>query len=761
MIFGVFIKEKILNNSVIPLSEKIKLICFIAGTTSSATSFSETTNVAEELIEEVVLVVSPRIVARDRVESVEPILSYDIEFFQRFEPSNLNDMLKRVPGLNIDTLFSSTRNFSDTEANDFGFRGLFGEGAGQILINGRRIPGINIENSISFSGIPAELVKKIEIHRISTARMDSQGVGLTVNVVLKDGSDIPSTKNAIVRANVRKIGDENAGAISGSFKKSTSGGTDLSLSYSFDNGKRNSIRTIEDTLFMLDGDGNVSSSDFTLNRQQDDTIVDKTQIGLNFTLDKEYDNEATFSAHAYYFDNEREDRSETIFTESNSPDIQTRREGNDEDQTNIGTALSASFPLFGEPENRLTFDLSYDESSFDFVLASSFLNTTELDLDQAQDLERSEVKFESRFDFRSNTYYDLTLGLHSELNQLDITSNFSEDDRDIEQSRLDFFGIYTIHPNENFSIDFGYRYETTTNESLMSKESTQTDNPSTHIRWKVADNHDLRLSAARNTSRPVTFDARLLQTGFTEFSITDTEQEKYTSVELDYEYHFAQRKGITGLSLFHKKADNASENVVITGEDEVRNYITNNQANFLPALDAAVQGGSPIDSLDLTIPGNGEVSVDGAELDFSIPMSIIGLPELSFSSNISYFERQFDDNDPVDSVSANFTLDHKIGSFSYGISTNIKSDETIRRRFLNSNISGEVLVFDRDPSVDVFIEKRFENSFVVRLVAENISDASDGFSSTINLVDQSNPRFVSSDRTESDPNVQLILRGTF
>ena len=47
------------------------------------------------------LVYSPEreIVYRDRTADTAPVLSYDLEYFQQFEPLTVGDMLKRVPGV--------------------------------------------------------------------------------------------------------------------------------------------------------------------------------------------------------------------------------------------------------------------------------------------------------------------------------------------------------------------------------------------------------------------------------------------------------------------------------------------------------------------------------------------------------------------------------------------------------------------------------------------------------------------------------------
>ena len=45
------------------------------------------------------LVVTGEIKFRDRVEGPAPVLSYDTEYFQRFEPLTAGDAMKRVPSV--------------------------------------------------------------------------------------------------------------------------------------------------------------------------------------------------------------------------------------------------------------------------------------------------------------------------------------------------------------------------------------------------------------------------------------------------------------------------------------------------------------------------------------------------------------------------------------------------------------------------------------------------------------------------------------
>jgi outer membrane receptor for ferrienterochelin and colicins len=78
------------------------------------------------------IIVNGAIAFRNRTADVNPVLSYDLEYFQRFEPVSVGEMLKRVPGV---TFTSDVLEYDGPQ-----FRGL-PAGYTQVLINGRRAPG--------------------------------------------------------------------------------------------------------------------------------------------------------------------------------------------------------------------------------------------------------------------------------------------------------------------------------------------------------------------------------------------------------------------------------------------------------------------------------------------------------------------------------------------------------------------------------------------------------------------------------------------
>ncbi len=126
-------------------------------------------------------VLAKRVNARNRVDEAAPVLSYDEEYFQRFEPLSVGDMMKRVPGVSFQSDIG--------EYAEPSLRGIGSEYT-QILINGRRVTGGTNDNTVVVDRIPAEIVERVEIVRSPSADIDSQGVGGTLNIILKEGAEL-------------------------------------------------------------------------------------------------------------------------------------------------------------------------------------------------------------------------------------------------------------------------------------------------------------------------------------------------------------------------------------------------------------------------------------------------------------------------------------------------------------------------------------------------------------------------------------------
>src|SRR5262245_46699508 len=127
------------------------------------------------------LIVYGTVVTRNRTDTIAPTLSYDLEYFQRFEPISAGDALKRVPGVS----FSSDM----LEYDQVQLRGLPSIYA-QVQVNGQNMTGAGNDRVFFVDRIPAELIDGIEIIRSPSADMSSEGIGGTVNAKLKRAGQI-------------------------------------------------------------------------------------------------------------------------------------------------------------------------------------------------------------------------------------------------------------------------------------------------------------------------------------------------------------------------------------------------------------------------------------------------------------------------------------------------------------------------------------------------------------------------------------------
>lgn len=112
------------------------------------------------------------LVAAQESNNENSTIVYEANFFDQYTPVSANDMITRIPGVNL--------------SNNSGGRGL-GSG-GDLLINGKRIAGKDNSANDQLSRIAANQVARIEIIRGSSAELDVRGASQVVNIVLKEAS---------------------------------------------------------------------------------------------------------------------------------------------------------------------------------------------------------------------------------------------------------------------------------------------------------------------------------------------------------------------------------------------------------------------------------------------------------------------------------------------------------------------------------------------------------------------------------------------
>ncbi|OUS23480.1 TonB-dependent receptor [Thalassotalea sp. 42_200_T64] len=124
--------------------------------------------------------------------------SISAEDIGKFPDTNLAESLQRITGVSIDR--------SGGEGQLITVRG-FGPQFNTVLVNGRQMASENQSRAFSFDTIASELVRSLDVHKTSTATMQSGGIGSTVNVKTARPFSINGFKLA---GSVKGIYDENS-----------------------------------------------------------------------------------------------------------------------------------------------------------------------------------------------------------------------------------------------------------------------------------------------------------------------------------------------------------------------------------------------------------------------------------------------------------------------------------------------------------------------------------------------------------------------
>lgn len=102
------------------------------------------------------------------------------EEVERFGDATVGDVLRRLPGMGFTGPAGVVK--------DIRMRGME-KGYTQFLINGEPIPTATKDRQIQVDRLPADMIERIEIIRSPSAAMDSDSIGGTINIVLKQTAD--------------------------------------------------------------------------------------------------------------------------------------------------------------------------------------------------------------------------------------------------------------------------------------------------------------------------------------------------------------------------------------------------------------------------------------------------------------------------------------------------------------------------------------------------------------------------------------------
>ncbi len=682
---------------------------------------------------------------RGRSDEAEPVLSYDSEFFQRFEPLTAGDALKRVPSVTF---------LSDViESDGARLRGL-PPGYTQILINGEKVPGSNADRSFFLDRIPAELIDRVEIVRSSSARRTGDAIAGTLNIKLRDGYELDG---GYLRAGGLYYDDkELEPSVGGVFGGALGPGRFLiggNFQGRHNPKKKYSLRYSDSP----ENNPDFATDDFENREDQRDTR-DGKDYSFNATYDIKGDT-TDFSVNGFYVHTDRTEDERSF--EYNHP-------------TNVNGPIRATPPGNLTVDNANVAKINQDNYSVNGKLAHRWsAGETSLKIGYAYfDEDRFETEYEVEFDralprftgdqtrtaitdkeFSVRLEHEVDLGETAKLvfgglwQDKDRDSSITEAPRDrfnltaanrqgydqftrnptefvrtfgafvpalggintIQEKRLDGF-VLVEGDMPGVKWEAGVRYETTdltiddfTVPAALQRTTNNYEKllPSASIKVDVGARGRFTASTARTSRRPefnylspVTLTEELGDNSLVGNPLLDPETS--WGFDLGYEQRVG-RSGIVGVNLFYRKVNDLIE-----------------LANI-----GAIPGSS---TTFLYQPQNiGDGKVWGVEFDLSSDLGFIGLPDTGVFGNVSWLDSKIDDEFGERRFNGQSKYVYNFGVIQDIPSVGAAFGATYRKQGgAFGRTVGEEVFTSYGADLEVFIEKRFGKSFTIRAVGSNL-----------------------------------------
>jgi outer membrane receptor protein involved in Fe transport len=729
------------------------------------------------------IVVMPDIAYRNRTEDTAPVLRYDLEYFQRFEPNTVGDMLKRVPGVA----------FVGSDIMEFDGAMMRGMAAGytQVLINGKKVPGAGDDRSFWVDRIPAEMVDHVEILRSNSANRSGDAIAGTINIVLRDAHVFDGS---YLRLGLNRWYD---GEVNPTFGAVTSGdflggrilaGVNLQDRYRAKTKRsdRYADPSMDELLSFEDQDEVKDGRDTSANLSYTADVGDSGRLGFDAFFVKT-DRDVTEVSHEVEYD-------DGDVIESNVPGL------NPVNQKNWGVGADYRFDMAGGTTRlelghaRFEDDSEEREEKHEYVNGAWDASEAEAQAVDASDTESSVTVAH----VRPLGAAELEVGVDYRRKKRDIAyTNYAwegeaEGDRVvyaldgtiaslIEETRVDPY-LMVSGKDGAFAWEAGLRYETTESDIRYGEDgevegqagtSVEELLPSLHLKWDLGDTSRLSLSLARSVKRP-NFNELVPAVLDGEYGDNDyignpqLVQETANGIDLGIERRLGKH-GVVGVNLFYRDVDNLIE-LVNTGQwsEDAQDTYADDLEEFLAENPGATEADFVFEpeSWLFTSDNVGDGKVYGIEFDLSTPLTAFGMPNTGVFVNYSWLnskvtdfigERRF--NDQARSVyNVGFIHDLPTLAASFGATYRKQGDAF-------SRIVAEEVTVRYGDDLEAFVEKRFGDALSVRLSASNLLDASkdEQFHKFDNLADQVDRDYdeYELETEEAGPSYQLVMRWAF
>ena len=641
--------------------------------------------------------------------ATDSTVTYEAVFFDQFNPITANDMLARIPGLNIGV----GGNF-DGDAG----RGL-GTG-GNILINGQRIAGKENSANDQLDRLTAAEVERIEIIRDTSGALNVRGASEVINIVT---IELPSRSSTQVQL-VQRLSHDDTYELGGNFGWSTQYG-DLQALINIEHRPNYVNRDDREIRASLSGDilGTLFEEDI---RDQDEQNL---SANLSYGIGQhrmQLNAQLGTSDYPRFVNRDFEDFVDDIAVLSAQEELFS----NNEDSWELGGDYEYRF-LNG---SRLAFLFVANEETRDFVrerfVAEPISEPLNKNLFIDSQSERSEFILQTNYNVTVNVDHSLRVGFERAVTQLDsalfianrtgsgpvsdqfgglfLNESASNIGTRIEEERHEGFIFHNWTINDKSVLESSVVFENSEisqTEIVNKVRDFQFWRPTFDYRFNFADNFRFRGTITRKVS----------QLSFSSFAATANEDDRdidgyagnpalepETSwqYEAELEYRLPNDGGVISSSIFYTNIDNKIGRIDATRDPNRPQSATGNVG---PAKEYGWRTRASFRLNQFNLP-NAIVSLRLNVLDSEILNPFI-------NQNIRTDDRG----------GANIEFQHDITSLnlSYGIDYNYPiwggfHDVDIITRTRN----------DRARSLDLFVQKIWFDDWVFRLESENTLDAS-------------------------------------
>ena len=714
---------------------------------------------------------------RNRSDETAPGLSYDQQYFQRFEPLSVGDALRRVPSVTF---------LSDVlESDGARMRGL-DAGYTQILIDGERVPGAGVDRSFFVDRIPAELIERVEVVRSSSANRSGDAVAGAINIVLRDAYTLDG---GYVRAGGLYYSDGEWAPSLGLTWGGEVGPGRLIVSANLQ-GRRSpkdkfsqrfdqpggTLDNVEVQTDVRDG------TDYSFNANyQVPVFGGELELAGVFVRTDRYQDEDSWE----YRDG-IQDEANLLSYNDNNLDILTDNlslRGRWRGEMMGGeTTLRLGYANISDEQDEFEGESEYlrdgtpfpdeDRYTADRTLVDILDEEWSARISHQRDLGAVELEF--GLDWSSQTRDSLITeanrirfnvpnapGVRPTVPPFSGYAPVAGGDSLIEEDRLDPWAMISGEAGP-VRWEAGLRYETTdvtiTDETAAPADRVTSNDyaellPSAAIRWSLTEDDRITASVARTIRRP-RFDylsPALLEEEYGDDDFIgnpDLQPETAVGFDVGYERRLG-RRGVAGINLFYRDIANLTEAVVVTD-----------------AAGTPLVGSGGAGTFVYSVDNVGDGQVWGVELDLSTPLDALGMPNTGVFFNWSWLDSQVDDlmgerrfNGQSDQVlSAGFTHDIPTWQAAFG-ATYFHQGEAYDR------VLAEEIHTRYGDNLEIFLERRFGENVVLRLTGTNLLDSSkdEDFDKFDNVADQIARNYDEFElETESaGPVWQVALRWTF